>query len=150
MGDSVGRKGEGAVAARDEVQRAERPVFSVFEDHPEASLAGQHAVVSLLGALERKDLVHRADAGQGAESKRVLRIDALDGSFAAFVDHSLFEENGRTRVVYNGYIETRRVPLDEVNRFDYKTADSELMQYLDECNELLKELVEERWPATER
>jgi hypothetical protein len=81
---------------------------------------------------------------------RVFRIDAVDGSFMGFVDHSLYEEDGRTRVVYNGFIETRGVSADAMNAFDYERADFEHMRYLDKCNELLKELVEERWPARAR
>jgi hypothetical protein len=78
---------------------------------------------------------------------RVLRIDAVDGSFTGFVDHSLYEEDGRTRVVYNGFIETRGVSPEEMDAFDYERQDAAHMEYLDKCNELLRELVEERWPA---
>jgi hypothetical protein len=84
--------------------------------------------------------------------QRVLRVDAIDGRLVAFVDHSLYELEGRkTRLVYNGYIETRRHPVHELKAFDSKTAEEEMMQYLNlTSGVLLKKAVEERSPDQSR
>ena len=79
--------------------------------------------------------------------QRVLRIDAIDGSFCAFVDHSLYESDGKTKVVYSGYIETRRVSADQIKVFDYKKAAADMMEYLYHTHGLLKKAIEERAPA---
>ena len=80
--------------------------------------------------------------------QRVLRIDAVDRSAAVFVDHSLYELEGiKTRVVYNGYIETCRVPAEHVKMFDFNKAAESLMNYLNHIFELLKNVVEENSSA---
>ena len=77
----------------------------------------------------------------------MLRIDAVDGSFAAFVDHTLYELAEKTQLVYSGYIESRRVPVDQVRAFDSKKAAADMMEYLNHTHGLLKQIVEERSAA---
>jgi hypothetical protein len=75
--------------------------------------------------------------------QRVLRLDAIDGSYLAFVDHSLYElEARRTKVVYNGYNETRRVPDHQVKAFDFNKAAEDTMNYLNHGLALLRDAVE--------
>ena len=75
--------------------------------------------------------------------QRVLRVDDSDGSLAGFVDHSLYELAGKTtKVVYNGYFETRHIPADQVRAFDFTIASASMMNYLNHAFELLKDLVE--------
>lgn len=81
--------------------------------------------------------------------QRVLRIDAIDGSHCGFVDHSLYESNGKTTVVYNGYLETRRVPAEQVQACDSETAAQGLMDYLNHGHELLKKVVEAQSPKNQ-
>ena len=80
--------------------------------------------------------------------QRVLRIDAVDRSAFAFVDHSLYGlEGGKTRVVYNGYIETCGVLAEQVKMFDFNKAAEGLMNYLNHIHKLLKDVVEEKSSA---
>jgi len=80
--------------------------------------------------------------------QRVLRIDATDRSFCGFVDHSLYElEDGRTRVVYNGYLEYPSVPSGELEGRTGAEAARESMEYLNHGFGLLKQVVEARVPA---
>jgi hypothetical protein len=76
--------------------------------------------------------------------QRVLRIDAVDRSFSAFVDHSLYESGGKTRVVYNGYLEVRRITAEQMKASDLDKAAEDMMQYLNHSHGLLKKIVEER------
>lgn len=76
--------------------------------------------------------------------QRVLRIDAVDGSICGFVDHSLDESGGKTRVIYNGYLEQRRVPGNQLEAFDAKKAEEGMMSYLNHSHQLLKQVVEQR------
>jgi hypothetical protein len=80
--------------------------------------------------------------------QRVLRIDTIDGSNAVFVDHSLYELNGKTKLVYSGYIETRGVPADQLKGFDFEKAAADMMDYLNHTHGLLKKAVEEKSSAT--
>jgi hypothetical protein len=81
--------------------------------------------------------------------QRVLRVDAVDGSLIAVVDHSLYEvEKRKTRVIYNGYIESCGMPADQIKTFDYKKTAQSSIDYLNRNHELLKKAVEERTPAT--
>jgi len=79
--------------------------------------------------------------------QRVLRIDAVDASYGAFVDHSLYEFDRKTKLVYSGYIETRHVPAGQVKTFDDKKAAADMMEYLYHTHGLLKRAIEERVPA---
>jgi len=79
--------------------------------------------------------------------QRVLRIDAVDGSISAFIDHSLYELNGKTKLVYSGYMATPRVPADQIKSFDYEKDEKDMMDYLNECHGLLKKAVEEKGPG---
>lgn len=77
--------------------------------------------------------------------QRVLRVEATDCSFMAFVDHSLHElGERRTKLVYNGYIETFRTPAERVRSFDYKADEDAMVAYLKKGGGLLKRIVEER------
>ena len=77
--------------------------------------------------------------------QRVLRIDSTDRSFCGFVDHSLYDlDDGRTRVVYNGYLEFRSVPAGELDERTGAEAAQGSMDYLNHGFGLLKEAVEAR------
>ena len=76
------------------------------------------------------------------EKQRVLYISAVDHSFSVSVDHSLYEAgNGKTKVVYNGYIAT---PGANPDQFDAKQAEKGLIAYLDKSLELLEKEVGRR------
>jgi Polyketide cyclase / dehydrase and lipid transport len=80
--------------------------------------------------------------------QRVLRIDSVDRSYCGYVDHSLYPlEDGRTHLVYNGYLEFRRVPAGELEERTSAAAAAASMEYLNHGWGLLKQVVEERVPA---
>jgi hypothetical protein len=65
--------------------------------------------------------------------QRVLRIDSIDRSYCGFVDHSLYPlDDGRTRVVYNGYLEFRTVPASDLDGRISDEAAQASMEYLSE------------------
>src|ERR1700729_3719715 len=78
--------------------------------------------------------------------QRVLRCDAADGSYMAFVDHTLYgSEKGRTKLVYSGYWETWHVSVEQIRTFNYAKTDQYLMSYLHHViGERLKKVVESR------
>jgi uncharacterized protein YndB with AHSA1/START domain len=75
--------------------------------------------------------------------QRVLRIDQVDGKMCGYVDHSLYEHDGRTTVVYNGYLETR-LTAAEAQAVDLAAAQNGMMEYLQHGFGLLKEVLEAR------
>ena len=77
--------------------------------------------------------------------QRVLRIDSVDRSYCGYVDHSLYElEDGRTRVIYNGYLEFNGVAAGELEARTGAEAAQASMDYLNHGFGLLKEVVEAR------
>src|SRR5580704_14106684 len=65
-----------AKIARDGLERVGYTFLRVdLENNTEARLAAHHPVIGGLGFFERKNLVHRGDAVELAEQKRVLRVD---------------------------------------------------------------------------
>ena len=79
-------------------------------------------------------------------AQRVLRCDAADGSYVAWVDHTLHElEGGKTRLVYTGYWESFRLGQEQIETFDYKKTDDYLMGYLHNViGGMLKSVVEQK------
>jgi hypothetical protein len=74
--------------------------------------------------------------------QRVLRLDATDRSFCAFIDHSLYESEGRTKVVYNSYIEWRRQPTESVHALCSDESSNEFTEYVVRALEAFKAGVE--------
>jgi uncharacterized protein YndB with AHSA1/START domain len=75
--------------------------------------------------------------------QRVLRIDQVDGLMCGYVDHSLYETDGKTTVVYNGYLETK-IPAEAAASLDVSSAQAGMMEYLTHGFGLLKEVLESR------
>lgn len=79
---------------------------------------------------------------------RVLRCDAVDGSYATFVDHSLYElDGGKTRLVYNLYLERCRVSAEEAKAFNFAGAAEDTMGSLKHSHGILKNVLEQKASA---
>lgn len=75
---------------------------------------------------------------------RVLRCDPIDRSYAAFVDHSLYElDSSTTKVTCNLYGE-RRIPSEQAKTFDFAEAAESVMKYLDDLFVRLRDVVEKK------